>query len=140
MHFVVYGCLASGATDRWREPVRKMAYNSYFDDVQDELHRIRRARNENGGIAWIVVPIAFLIHAFVLALIAWGTTWLFGGSHAVVGVTCAAYVSAVVGWALKQLQERSDQTALHITSVHDEVLRVKELIEDEQKRSVQWKS
>ena len=140
MYFVVYGCLENGATDRWCETVRKMSYNSYFDDVQDELHRIRRARKENGGNAWIVVPITFLIHAFVLAFIAGSTTWLFGGSPAVIGVTYAAYVSAVVGWAINQLQERAEQTALHITSVHDEVLRIKELIEDEQTRSVQWKS
>jgi membrane protein implicated in regulation of membrane protease activity len=117
-----------------------MSYNSYFDDVQDELHRMRRVNKETSANAWVVVPIAFLVHAAVLALIVCGMTWLLGGSTAVVGVTCSAYVSAVLGWAVQRLQQRADQTALHATSVHDEVLLVKELIWEEQRKSVQWKS
>lgn len=117
-----------------------MAYNSYFDDVQNELHKIRRARKETSANEWLVVPIAFLAHAAVLALIVFCTTRLFGGSNAVVGVTCGAYVSAVLGWALDRLQQRADQTAMHATSFHDEVLRVKELIQEEQSKSVSWKS
>jgi uncharacterized membrane protein len=117
-----------------------MSYNSYFDDVQDELNRMRRKSNENSIVTWIVVPIALLIHATVLALIVWGATLIFGGSPAVIGVTCTAYVSAVLGWALQRLQQRADQTAIHATSIHDEILRVKELIEDEQRKNVQWRS
>ena len=114
-----------------------MGYNSYFDDVQDEVHSMRRASKQNRTIVWIVVPIAFLAHAAALVLIVSGATWMFGSSPSVVGVTCAAYVSAVLGWALQRLQQRSDQTAIHATSVHDEVLLVKELIWDEQRRKVQ---
>jgi membrane protein implicated in regulation of membrane protease activity len=117
-----------------------MGYNSYFDGVQDELHEMRRANKANASVVWIVVPLAFLIHAAALALIVLGATWLFGGSPTVVGVTCAAYISAVFGWALQRLQQRIDQASIHATSVHDEILRVKELIEDEQRRSVQWRS
>ena len=117
-----------------------MGYDSNFDDVQDELHSMRRVSRENRMIVWMVVPIAFLAHAAALALIVSVTTWMFGGSPAVVGVTCSAYVSAVLGWALQRTQQRADQTALHATSIHDEVLKVKELIQDEQRRSVQWRS
>lgn len=113
-----------------------MGYNSYFDDVQDELHRMRRASKENRTIVWIVVPIAFLAHAAVLAFVVTGAAWIFGGSPSVVGVTCAAYVSAVLGWALQRLQQRADQAAIHATSVHDEVLIVKELIQEEQRKGV----
>ena len=137
---MAYGCLAGGASAGWRDIARIMSYNSYFDDVQDELHRMRRANKETSANAWVVLLIAFLVHAVVLALIVFGMTWLFGGSTAVVGVTCSAYVSAVLGWAVQRLQQRADQTALHATSVHDEVLLVKELIWEEQRKSVQWKS
>lgn len=117
-----------------------MGYDSNFDDVQDELQSMRRANKENRAMAWMHVSIAFMVHAAVLALIVYGTTRLFSGSTAVVGVTCTAYVSAVLGWAVQRLQQRADQMALHATSVHDEVLLVKELIWDEQRKSVQWKS
>lgn len=117
-----------------------MGYNSYFDDVQDEQHEIRRANKANASVVWIVVPVAFLIHAAALALIVSGANWIFGGSPSVVGVTCAAYISAVLGWALQRIQQRADQTAIHATSVHDEVLKVKELIHEEQRKSVQWRS
>ena len=117
-----------------------MGYDSYFEDVQDELHRMRRASKANRAIEWMVVPITFLAHAAALALIVSGATWIFGDSPAVAGVTCSAYVSAVVGWALQRLQQRSDQTAIHVTSVHDEVLKVKELIQDQQRRNVMWRS
>ena len=117
-----------------------MGYDSNFDDVQDEMHSMRRARRENRTIVWMVVPIAFLAHVAALTLIVLVTTWMFGDSPAVVGVTCSAYVSAVLGWALQRTQQRADQTALHATSIHDEVLKVKELIQDKQTGSVQWRS
>ena len=116
-----------------------MGHNSYFVDVQDELDSMRRVGKENRMIAWIIVPIAFLAHTAALALLVSVTTWMVGGKPAVVGVTCAAYVCAVLGWALHRIQQRSDQMAIHATSVHDEILKVKELIEDEQRKSVQWK-
>lgn len=117
-----------------------MSYNSHYDDVQDELNRIRRASKDNSVTVWIVLPVMFVLHTVVLALIVWSMSWIFGSATAVIGVTCAAYVSAVLGWAVHRIQQRSDQAALHATSVHDEILMVKELICDEQKRSVQWKS
>lgn len=117
-----------------------MGYDSNFDNVQDELHSMRRANKESRTIAWMVVPLAFLAHAVALVVIVSGATWIFGGSSSVVGVTCAAYVSAVLGWALQRIQQRADQTAIHATSVHDEVLMVKELIHEEQRKSVQWRS
>lgn len=117
-----------------------MSYNSHYDDVQDELNRIRRASKDNRVTVWIVLPVMFVLHTVVLALIVWSMSWIFGSATAVIGVTCAAYVSAVLGWAVHRIQQRSDQAALHATSVHDEILMVKELICDEQKRSVQWKS
>ncbi len=117
-----------------------MGYDSNFDDVQDELHSMRRASKQNRTTAWMVVPIAFLAHFAALALIVSGATWMFGGSLSVVGVTCAAYVSAVLGWALQRIQQRADQAAIHATSIHDEVLKVKELIQDAQRRNVQWRS
>jgi len=116
-----------------------MAYDSYFDDVQYELHSIRRVSKENRTIVWVVVPVAFLAHSAVLALIVSGATRIFGDSPSVVGVTCAAYVSAVLGWALQRVQQRADRTAIHAISVHDEILRVQELIKDEQRRSVEWR-
>jgi hypothetical protein len=113
-----------------------MGYNSDFDDVQDELHRMHRTSKNNSVLAWVVVPLAFLVHSALLALTVWGATWMFGGSPTVIGVTCAAYVSAGLGWGLWKIEQRSKQTAIHVTSVHDEVLRVKELIQEEQRRSV----
>ena len=117
-----------------------MSYDSDFNDVQDELHAMRRAVKEQKAAAWLVVPLAFAVNAFVLTLVVWAMSWVFGNTTAVVGITCAAYVSAVIGWAVHRVQQRSDQAALHATSVHDEVLTVKELIRDEQRSSVQWKS
>ncbi len=117
-----------------------MSYDSYYDDVQAELHRMRRANKENGVIVWVVLPMTFVMHAVVLALVVWAMNWVFGNTTAVISVACAAYVSAVIGWAVYRVQQRSDQAALHATSVHDEILMVKELIRDEQRRSVQWKS
>lgn len=112
-----------------------MSYNSYYDDVQDELQRIRRANKDNAVIVWVVLPIMFVMHTVVLALVVWAMSWIFGNATAVIEVTCAAYVSAVIGWAVHRVQQRSDQAAIHATSVHDEVLLVKELILDEQRRS-----
>jgi hypothetical protein len=116
-----------------------MGYESYFDDVQEELHEMRRINKVNRALLWIAVPVGFLAHAVALALIVSGVTWIFGGSPSVVGVTCAAYVCAVLGWALQRIQQKSVQMAIHATSVHDEVLRVKELILEEQRKTVQWK-
>jgi uncharacterized membrane protein YidH (DUF202 family) len=117
-----------------------MPKDSCYDDVQNELHEIRRSAKEKGLIAWIAVPIAFATHAVVLALIVCALGWVFGNTTVVIGVTCAAYVSAVIGWAVYQVQQRSNQMAIHAISVHDEVLMIKELICDEQRRSAQWKS
>lgn len=112
-----------------------MGYESYFADVENELNARRRLNKQNGAILWMVLPLTFLFHAAVLTVIMKGAIWIFGNSPAVVGVTCAAYVSATLGWALNRIQQRSDQMALHATSVHDEVLLVKELIQDELRRN-----
>ncbi len=117
-----------------------MSFDSYYNDVQVELHRMRRANRDNRVIVWVVLPMTFVMHAVVLALVVWAMSWAFGNTTAVIGVACAAYVSAVIGWAVYRVQQRSDQAALHATSVHDEVLLVKDLLRDEQRRSVQWKS
>ena len=117
-----------------------MSYDSYHVDVQDELHAMRRSSKDNRLAVWLVIPLTFATHAVVLALTVWAVGWVFGNTMAAVGVTCAAYVSAVLGWAVYRVQQRSDQMAVHATSLHDEVLTIKELIRDEQKRSVQWKS
>lgn len=111
-----------------------MAYNSNYGDVQDELHRIRRTTKDNALIVWIFLPVTFVIHAAVLGLVVWGVSSIFGNVTVVIGVTCAAYVSAVIGWAVHQVKQRTDQAALHAISVHDEVLLVKELVLDEQRK------
>lgn len=118
----------------------KMTNDSCYDDVQNELHAIRRSARERGLIAWIALPLAFATHAVVLALIVWAIGLVFGNKTAVIAVTCAAYVSAVIGWAVYQVQQRSNQMAIHAISVHDEVLTIKELVCNEQRRSAQWKS
>ena len=112
-----------------------MGYESYFADVENELNAKCRLSKQNNAIVWIVLPITFLFHAAALTMIMKSAIWIFGNSPAVVGATCAAYVSATLGWALNRIQQRSDQMALHATSVHDEVLLVKELIQDELRRN-----
>lgn len=103
-----------------------MAYNSDFDDVQDELHRIGRENKNNRNAIWVVIPVMFVMHAVLLWVVVWTMSWVFGSATAVIVVTCAAYVSAVMGWAVYRVQQRSDQMAVYATSVHDEVLKVKE--------------
>lgn len=115
-----------------------MSYDSNYDDVQEELHRMRRANKEASAVIWLDVSIAFALHVVVLAVVVWGMGWVFGSTVMVIGVTCAAYTCAVIGWAVEQVQKRVNQMAVHATSIHDEVLAVKELIQDEQSRSVQW--
>ena len=117
----------------------KMAYNPYFESVEIELQEISRAAKESNIAAWIVLPIAFFAHAAVLAGLVLAFGWLFGNSPTVVGVTCAAYISAAIGWAAERVQQKVSRMAVHATSVHDEVLQVKELIQDEQRTSVQWR-
>lgn len=115
-----------------------MSYDSYFEDVQVELVKMGRATKDANMAAWMVLPFMFVLHAVVLAVVVWVMGWIFGNTMMVVGVTCAAYISAVVGWAVERVQQRVAQMAVHATSVHDEVLLVKELIQDEQRRNVQW--
>ena len=103
-----------------------MTYNSDYDDVQDELHRIDRENKNNKIAVWVVIPVMFVMHAVLLWVVVWTMSWVFGSATAVIAVTCAAYVSAVIGWAVFRVQQRSDQMAIHATSVHDEVLKVKE--------------
>ena len=112
-----------------------MGYESYFADVENELNAKRRLGKQNNAIVWIVLPITFLFHAAALTMIMWGAIGIFGNSPAVVGVTCAAYLSAALGWALNRIQQRIDRMALHVTSVHDEVLMVNELIRGELRRN-----
>jgi hypothetical protein len=113
-----------------------MSYNTYFVDVSNELIKITDARKNANMVVWILLPAAFFAHAVVLAAVVWAVGWLFGNSPTVVGVTCAAYISAVIGWAVEQVQQKVTRMAVHATSVHDEVLLVKELIEDEQRKKV----
>lgn len=111
-----------------------MSYNTYFEDVENELHQITNARKNANMVVWIFLPVAFFAHAVVLAAVVWAVGWLFGNSPTAVGVTCAAYISAVIGWAVGQVQQKVTRMGLHATSVHDEVLLIKELIEDEQRK------
>lgn len=117
-----------------------MSFETYHDDVQNELHRIRRANKEASVVMWLAMPIAFLANAMILATVVWGMSWVFGTSVTVVVVTCAAYICAVVGWAVNRVQQRASQISIHVSSVHDEVLTIQELIRDEQRRSEKWKS
>lgn len=116
-----------------------MPYKSYFDDVEIELLKMAQVTKDANMVACVVLPITFFVHAAVLAVVVWAVSWLFGNSPIVVGVTCAAYISAVIGWAVERVQQRVTRMAVHATSVHDEVLLVKELIQDEQRKSVQWR-
>ena len=116
-----------------------MSYNSYFEEVETELSKISNAAKNENAVARVVLPVAFLAHAIVLAVTTWAAGWLFGNSPIVVGVVCAAYISAVIGWAVERVQQRVARMAIHATSVHDEILLVKEQIRDEQRRSVQWR-
>ncbi len=113
-----------------------MSYNTYFDDVENQLIQITDARKNANMVVWIFLPLAFFAHAVVLAAVVWAVGWLFGNSPTAVGVTCAAYISAVIGWAVGQVHEIVTRMAVHATSVHDEVLLVKELVEDEQRKKV----
>lgn len=116
-----------------------MSHNSYFEDVQAELIDIGRATKDANIVVWIVLPLMFVVHAVVLAVVVWVMGWIFGHSTVVVGVTCAAYISAVIGWAVNGLEQRVARMAVHAASVHDEVLLVKELIQDEQRKSDRWR-
>jgi hypothetical protein len=116
-----------------------MSYNSYFEDVQAELINIGHATKDANRAVWIVLPLMFVVHAVVLAVVVWVMGWIFGNSTVVVGVTCVGYFSAVIGWAVERLQQRVTRMAVHAASVHDEVLLVKELIQDEQRRSDHWR-
>lgn len=116
----------------------EMSYDSYFTDVQNELHGMVRDQKEAKFGFWILVPVLFITHAVVLAAVVWVVGWLFGTTTIVIGVTCAAYIAAVIGWSVARVAQRVSKMALHATSVHDEVLLVKELIHEEQRGSVQW--
>jgi uncharacterized membrane protein len=112
-----------------------MAYNSYFGSVETELQAIAQAAKESNIAVWVVLPVMFGVHAVVLAVVVWIMGWIFGNTIVVVGVTCAAYISAAIGWAVERVQQKVTRMAVHATSVHDEILLVKELIQDEQRRS-----
>jgi len=115
-----------------------MSYKSYFVDVEIELLKMAKATKDQNVVACVVLPAAFFVHAVVLAVIVCAVGCLLGNSLIIVGVTCSAYISAVIGWAVERVSQRVTRMAVHATSVHDEVLLVKELIQDEQRRSVQW--
>lgn len=116
-----------------------MSYNSNFEDVQVELVKMGRATKDANMAAWVVVPVGFIVHAVLLAVVVWVVGWIFGNTVMVVGVTCAAYISAVIGWAVQRVQQRVTQMAVHATSVHDEILTINELVQDEQRKSAQWR-
>lgn len=105
-----------------------MSYDSSFEDVLDELNTIRRQNKHARRILLIVLPVAFALQAAVLAAVVALMSWVFGATVTVVGITCAAYVGAVTGWAIYKVQQRVNQIALHLTSVHDELLLVKDLL------------
>ncbi len=85
-------------------------------------------------VVWIFLPVAFFANAVVVAVIVCAAGWLFGTSSTVVGVTCASYITAIVGWAVGRVKQEVNHMAVHATCVHDEVLLVKELIENAQRK------
>lgn len=116
-----------------------MSYESDYEDVQNELHSMRRGNQDAALAIWLVLPVAFLANALALTLIIWLVDLIFGSTTTVVGIVCASYACAVLGWAVNRVQQRVIQMSLHATSIHDEVLSIKDLIEIEQKRSTRWR-
>lgn len=112
-----------------------MSYESDYEDVQNELHSMRRGNQDASKAIWLILPVAFCANALALTLIIWLVDLIFGSSTTVVGIVCAAYTCAVLGWGVNRVQQRVIQMSLHATSIHDEVLSIKDLIEIEQKRS-----
>lgn len=110
-----------------------MSYDSYHEDVQDELRSMRRESKELRQATWIILLIAFAANASVLVLIVWLVGWLFGSTTTAIVITCAAYTCAILGWSVSRVQQRANQMALHATSIHDEILTIKELVQSEQK-------
>lgn len=102
-----------------------MSYNSSFEAVENELLRMAQAAEEARLTAWLLIPVAFLAHGAILAVVVWIVGLLLGNSP------------AVIGWAIDRVHKKVIRMAVHATSVHDEVLLVKELIKDEQRQSVQ---
>ena len=111
-----------------------MSYNTYFGDVDNEHIKIIDARKNANVLVWIILPFSFFAHAVVLAVVVWAVGWLFGNSPTVVGVTCAAYISAVIACAVGRVHQIVTQMAIHATSIHDEVLQVKNILEVEQRK------
>ena len=103
----------------------------------NETRQISKIAKQEDAVAWGLMSIAFLAHACLLLVLTSAAGWLFGNSPTVIGVTCTAYLSAVIGWAVDRVKRKVTRMAVHATSVHDEVLLVKELIQEEQRRSVQ---
>lgn len=112
-----------------------MSYKSDYEDVQNELHSMRRSDQDAAKAIWLVLPITFFANALALALIIWLIELIFGSTATVVGIICAAYTCAVLGWSVNRVQHRVVQMSLHATTIHDEVLSIKDLIEIDQKRN-----
>lgn len=62
--------------------------------------------------------------------------WIFDGSNLVIvaGITCTAYACAFFGLAVEWLNQRVSRMEMHGLTVQNEVMLVKELIQDEQRR------
>lgn len=110
-----------------------MSYDSYHEDVQDELRSIRRENKESRQAIWIILPVAFIANSLALMLSVWLVGWLFGSTTTAIVITCAAYTCAILGMSVSRVQQRVNQMALHATSIHDEILTIKDLGQSEHK-------
>jgi hypothetical protein len=109
-----------------------MSFDSTHGDVLDELHAIRRLHKEEKRTFWLILPIIFLAHTVVLAIILWLTIWFFDSTTPALYIALGAYISTALGWHLEKILERVNQISLHAISVHDEIMTIKMLIEEEQ--------
>lgn len=115
--------------------------NQDHEDVQLELHDIAKERKAYKQVVWVLWPLYFLGNAILLTMIVIISCWIFDGSNLVIVavITCTAYACAFFGMAAEWLTRRVSRMEMHGLTVQNEVMLVKELIQDEQQRSVQWR-
>ncbi len=117
--------------------MRNYNKNDDHEDVQQELYEIIKHRKTFGRVILFVWPIVFFLNALFLSAILWIVLWLFDGINflAAVSVVCTSYISTALLSATGRVYQRIERMEIHALTIHNEVLKIKELLEEARRRS-----
>lgn len=111
--------------------------NDDHEDVQQELYEIIKHKKKFERVFLFVWLIIFFVNALFLSAILWIVLWLFDSINflATVSVVCTSYISSALILAILRAYQRIERMEMHALTIQNEVLKIKELIEEGRRRS-----